>query len=46
MKDNKIVVGYIGNGKSVNRYHLPFILQRENKFYVKTIFDIKVRHDV
>ena len=25
---------------------MPFILQRENKFYVKTIFDIKVRHDV
>ena len=46
MKDNKIIVGYIGNGKSVNRYHLPFILQRKNKFYVKIIFDIKVRHDV
>lgn len=30
-------VGYIGNGKSTNRYHLPFVLQREN-IKVKTIY--------
>lgn len=46
MKDHKLVLGYIGNGKSANRYHLPFVLQRLDKFVVKTIFDIKIRHDV
>ncbi len=24
----KLVIGFIGNGKSTNRYHLPFILTR------------------
>ncbi|MCD7949885.1 MAG: Gfo/Idh/MocA family oxidoreductase [Erysipelotrichaceae bacterium] len=46
MIDNKLVVGYIGNGKSANRYHLPFITQRKDKFIVKSIFDIHVRHDI
>lgn len=46
MKDNKIVLGYIGNGKSANRYHIPFVMQRQNKFVIKSIFDIKIRHDV
>ncbi len=32
-----LTIGYIGNGKSTNRYHLPFVLQREN-IKVKTIF--------
>lgn len=30
-------IGYIGNGKSTNRYHLPFVLQRDN-IKVKTIY--------
>lgn len=30
-------VGFIGNGKSTNRYHLPFILKTK-KFNVKTIY--------
>jgi predicted dehydrogenase len=46
MIDHKLVIGYIGNGKSANRYHLPFVMQRKDKFIVKTIFDIQVRHDV
>lgn len=33
-----LTIGYIGNGKSANRYHLPFVLQREN-IKVKTIYD-------
>ena len=41
-----LTIGYIGNGKSANRYHLPFVLQRKDKIKVKTIFDIKVTHDV
>lgn len=32
-----LTIGYIGNGKSTNRYHLPFVLQR-NKINVKTIY--------
>lgn len=46
MIDNKLVLAYIGNGKSANRYHLPFVLQRPDKFVVKKIFDIKIRHDL
>lgn len=33
-----LTLGYIGNGKSTNRYHLPFVLQRKDKFRVKTIY--------
>jgi predicted dehydrogenase len=32
-----LTIGYIGNGKSTNRYHLPFVLQREN-IKVKTVY--------
>ena len=32
-----LTIGYIGKGKSTNRYHLPFVLQREN-IRVKTIY--------
>lgn len=32
-----LTIGYIGNGKSTNRYHLPFVLQRKN-IRVKTIY--------
>ena len=39
MINNKIVLGYIGNGKSTNRYHLPFVMQRPDKFIVKTIYN-------
>lgn len=30
-------IGYIGNGKSTNRYHIPFVLQRNN-LQIKTIY--------
>lgn len=32
-----LTIGYIGNGKSTNRYHIPFVLQREN-IKIKTIY--------
>ena len=32
-----LTIGYIGNGKSTNRYHTPFSLNREN-IHVKTIY--------
>ena len=34
----KLTLGFIGNGKSTNRYHLPFVLQRKDKLAVKTIY--------
>lgn len=33
-----ITIGYIGNGKSTNRYHIPFVLQRKNTIKIKTIY--------
>lgn len=33
-----IVTGMIGNGKSANRYHLPYLLQRKDKYHVKAIY--------
>src|SRR5699024_1772167 len=32
-----LTIAYIGNGKSTNRYHLPFVIQR-NKIRVKKIY--------
>lgn len=44
MSDNKkLVIGYIGNGKSANRYHLPFSLNRRDKIKVKTIYQRTLR---
>jgi len=34
----KLVIGYIGNGKSTNRYHLPFALNRPDTIKVKSIY--------
>lgn len=39
-----LTIGYIGNGKSTNRYHLPFVLQRD-QIKVKTIFQRKPEHE-
>ena len=36
-----LVIGFIGFGKSANRYHLPYVNLREN-IKVKTIFDLKI----
>ena len=35
---DKLTIGMIGNGKSANRYHLPYILTRPDKIRVKTIY--------
>ncbi|SHJ94807.1 Predicted dehydrogenase [Clostridium cavendishii DSM 21758] len=40
-----LTIGYIGNGKSTNRYHLPFVIQREN-IKVKTIYQRNPEHEV
>ncbi|MCR3759435.1 oxidoreductase [Clostridium felsineum] len=39
-----LTIGYIGNGKSTNRYHLPFVLQRNN-IKVKTIYQRNPDHE-
>lgn len=39
-----LTIGYIGNGKSTNRYHLPFVLQRKN-IKVKTIYERNPKHE-
>ncbi|NTW38363.1 MAG: Gfo/Idh/MocA family oxidoreductase [Cellulomonadaceae bacterium] len=33
-----LTLAYIGNGKSANRYHIPFVRTRPEKFRVKTIY--------
>lgn len=38
MRDNKLVVGFIGAGKSCHRYQAPFILRRPDKYIIKTIY--------
>lgn len=40
-----LTIGYIGNGKSVNRYHLPFSLSRNEKIKVKTIYTKDLEKD-
>lgn len=39
-----LTIGYIANGKSANRYHLPYVLQRKDKIKVKTIYDLDVEN--
>ena len=34
----KLILGFIGNGKSTNRYHAPFILTRRDTIQIKTIW--------
>lgn len=41
----KLTIAYIGNGKSTNRYHLPYVLQRKDLFRVKTIWGRRERTD-
>lgn len=37
---------FIGFGKSATRYHLPYVLIRDDKYRVKTIFDITAKPDI
>ena len=36
--DERLTIGYLGNGKSTNRYHLPYSLQRKDTIRVKSIY--------
>ena len=40
-----LTIGYIGNGKSTNRYHTPFVLTRKDKIKIKTIYRRNPDHD-
>ena len=42
----RITSAFIGFGKSATRYHLPYVLARQNKYKVKRIFDIQRKGDV
>ena len=36
--NKKLTLGFIGNGKSANRYHIPYILRRPERIRLKTIW--------
>ncbi len=38
MADRVLNIGFIGNGKGANRYHIPFSQALPNKFRVKTVY--------
>ncbi|HCI4220764.1 TPA: Gfo/Idh/MocA family oxidoreductase [Klebsiella quasipneumoniae subsp. quasipneumoniae] len=42
---DKMIIGYVGNGKSANRYHLPFVLERKDSITVKTIYSVNLERD-
>ncbi|MCY7165721.1 Gfo/Idh/MocA family oxidoreductase [Streptococcus gallolyticus] len=41
----RLTIGYYGNGKSTNRYHLPFLMRRQDTIFVKTIYAPTLRDD-
>lgn len=43
--DRILTIAYIGNGKSTNRYHIPFVLTRRDKIRIKTIYRRNPSHD-
>ncbi|GBG93869.1 oxidoreductase [Ligilactobacillus salitolerans] len=38
-------IAFIGNGKSANRYHVPFILKLQDKFQIKTMYSRHLKDD-
>ncbi|MBR3235761.1 MAG: Gfo/Idh/MocA family oxidoreductase [Atopobiaceae bacterium] len=38
MTDRILNIGFIGNGKGANRYHMPFSLALPEKFKIKTVY--------
>ena len=45
MAERKLVIGCYGNGKSTNRYHIPFLMRRKDRITVKTIYARTLRDD-
>ena len=44
--ESRLVIGYIGNGKSANRYHIPFVLNRKDKIKIKAIYDPHLENSI
>lgn len=42
----KLRIGFIGNGKSANRYHAPFILSRPETLQITQIYNPTISHDL
>lgn len=38
-----LTLAFIGNGKSTNRYHLPYVLTRKDTLCVKTIYNHQIK---
>ena len=43
--EKQMVIAYIGNGKSANRYHIPFVLTRKDKIRIKKIYTMDHSQD-
>lgn len=41
----QLTIAYIGNGKSVNRYHIPYAQTLPEMFRIKTIYARRITHD-
>lgn len=41
----QLAIAYIGNGKSVNRYHIPYVQTLPEMFRIKTIYARRITHD-
>lgn len=46
MPKRVVNIAYVGNGKSANRYHMPYVLARPETFRIKKVYDHRVRHDL
>ena len=46
MAERVLNIGFVGNGKGANRYHIPFSQALPQKFRVKTIYDPHISHDL
>ena len=42
----KLEIGYIGNGKSVNRYPVPFVLTRQDTMHIHKIWTRNHAEDI
>ena len=45
MAERILNIGFIGNGKGANRYHMPFSMALPDKFRVKTVYARHIDHD-
>lgn len=45
MPGTPLSIAYLGNGKSTNRYHVPFVLDRPELFRVSAVFARHIDHE-